>query len=85
MASDERNFRSSYYEKVGFRSVEEKKSLEILLKEKPLDKVKLKQFCLRFTVPCAYRNSLWKLLLNVTPRYSNNLDFVIKQRTEVRT
>lgn len=63
MATDERNFRSAYYEKVGFRSVEEKKSLEILLKDKPLDKVKLKQFCLRFSVPATYRNLLWKLLL----------------------
>ncbi|OAD59196.1 TBC1 domain family member 7 [Eufriesea mexicana] len=35
--TDERNFRSSYYEKVGFRSVEEKRSLEILLKELLLD------------------------------------------------
>ncbi|KAK6644580.1 hypothetical protein RUM43_000847 [Polyplax serrata] len=83
MATDERNFRSFYYEKVGFRSVEEKKSLEILLKEKPLDKIKLKQFCLRFAVPGVYRNLLWKLLLNVTPRYSDNVDFVSRQRTEV--
>lgn len=63
MTSDERNFRSAYYEKVGFRSVEEKKSLEILLKDKPLDKSKLRQFCLRFSVPSTYRNLLWKLLL----------------------
>lgn len=63
MATDERNFRSAYYEKVGFRSVEEKKSLEILLKDKPLDKSKLRQFCLRFSVPATYRNLLWKLLL----------------------
>lgn len=61
--TDERNFRSSYYEKVGCRGVEEKKSLEILMKEKPWDKVKLKQFCLRFTVPAAYRNLVWKVLL----------------------
>lgn len=61
--TDERNFRSSYYEKVGCRGVEEKKSLEILMKEKPWDKVKLKQFCLRFTVPAAYRNIVWKVLL----------------------
>nr|CAD7431467.1 unnamed protein product [Timema monikensis] len=60
---DERNFRSSYYEKVGFRSVEEKKSLEILLKDKPLDKTKLKQFSLRFTVPGIYRSFIWKILL----------------------
>ncbi|KAG2458118.1 SYC2L protein, partial [Polypterus senegalus] len=37
MAEDpQRNFRSIYYEKVGFRGVEEKKSLEILLKDDPL-------------------------------------------------
>lgn len=63
MSTDERNFRSSYYEKVGFRSVEERKSLEILLKEKPLDKIKLSQFCLRFSVPGIYRNLVWKVLL----------------------
>ncbi|CAH2058974.1 unnamed protein product, partial [Iphiclides podalirius] len=61
--ADERNFRSSYYEKVGCRGVEEKKSLEILMKEKPWDRVKLKQFCLRFMVPAAYRNLVWKVLL----------------------
>ena len=63
MATDERNFRSHYYEKVGFRGVEEKKSLEILLKDKPLDVIKLKQFCLRFPVPALHRNKVWKVLL----------------------
>lgn len=63
MATDERNFRSAYYEKVGFKSVEERRSLEILLKEKPLDLSKLRQFCLRFGVPTAHRNLVWKLLL----------------------
>lgn len=61
--SDERNFRSTYYEKVGCRSVEEKKSLEILLNNKPINRIKLKQFCLRFTVPTVYRGHLWNLLL----------------------
>lgn len=65
MAADERNFRSTYYEKVGFRSVEEKKSLEILLKDKPLDRGKLKQFSLRFCLPAVYRNLIWKLLLGI--------------------
>lgn len=63
MATDERNFRSYYYEKMGFRGVEEKKSLEILLKDKPLDVIKLKQFCLRFPVPALHRNKVWKILL----------------------
>ncbi|XP_020288745.1 TBC1 domain family member 7 isoform X2 [Pseudomyrmex gracilis] len=78
--TDERNFRSSYYEKVGFRSVEEKKSLEILLKERPFDKAKLKQFCLRFTVPAMYRNFLWKVLLDVTPVYMESHEFIMAQR-----
>lgn len=60
---DERNFRSSYYEKVGFRNVEEKKSLEVLLKDKNLDRCKVKHFCLRFTVPATYRGFLWDLAL----------------------
>lgn len=63
MTTDDRNFRSAYYEKVGCRSVEERKSLEILLKEKPLNRPKLKQFCLSFTVPAVYRNLLWNILL----------------------
>lgn len=63
MSTDDRNFRSAYYEKVGCRSVEERKSLEILLKEKPLNRSKLKQFCLSYTVPTVYRNMLWQCLL----------------------
>lgn len=65
---------------MGFRSVEEKKSLEILLKERPFDKAKLKQFCLRFTVPAMHRNFLWKILLGVTPVYAESHDFVFTQR-----
>ena len=65
---------------MGFRSVEEKKSLEILLKERPFDKAKLKQFCLRFTVPAMHRNFLWKILLGVTPVYIESQKFVSLQR-----
>lgn len=78
--TDERNFRSSYYEKVGFRSVEEKKSLEILLKDRPYDKAKLKYFCVRFTVPAVHRNFVWKLLLGITPIYTESSEFIAKQR-----
>ncbi|GBP89165.1 TBC1 domain family member 7 [Eumeta japonica] len=80
MTTDERNFRSSYYEKVGCRGVEEKKSLEILLKERPWDKVKLKQFCLRFTVPAAHRALVWKVLLGILPPYPDSHSFVAEQR-----
>ncbi|KAK5641638.1 hypothetical protein RI129_010185 [Pyrocoelia pectoralis] len=82
MAVDERNFRSAYYEKVGFKSVEEKKSLEILLKEKTLDRVKLKQFCLRFSVPSVYRNLVWKVLLDIIPPHVNCHSFVMDQRRQ---
>ncbi|KAJ8920268.1 hypothetical protein NQ315_011929 [Exocentrus adspersus] len=82
MAADEKNFRSVYYEKVGFRSVEEKKSLEILLKDKPLDRGKLKQFCLRFCLPATYRNLMWKLLLGVVPVHVECHAFVMDQRKQ---
>ncbi|XP_066253163.1 TBC1 domain family member 7 isoform X1 [Euwallacea similis] len=82
MSTDERNFRSIYYEKVGFKNVEEKKSLEILLKEKHLDLGKLKQFCLRFTVPHVYRSFLYKLLLGVIPAQVELHTFVMNQRQQ---
>ncbi|CAG9862655.1 unnamed protein product [Phyllotreta striolata] len=80
--ADERNFRSAYYEKVGFRSVEEKKSLEILLKEKTLDRCKLKHFCLRFSLPATYRNLIWKILLGVIPIQVDSHKFIMDQRRQ---
>jgi len=68
--TDERNFRSNYYDKMGFRAVEEKKSIEVLLKEKPLEIDKLRQYCLRFPVSARYRIFLWKVILG---RYNNYL------------
>lgn len=85
MTTDERNFRSTYYEKVGCRSVEEKKSLKILLKENPINKSKLKQFCLSYTVPSEQRILLWSIILEITPLYPTNNEFVIQQRTETYT
>ncbi|XP_019867250.1 TBC1 domain family member 7 [Aethina tumida] len=82
MATDERNFRSAYYEKVASRSVEEKKSLEIILKDKPLDRRKLQQYCLAFCVPIAYRNLLWKLLLDVVPVHVEAHPFIMNQRKQ---
>ena len=46
----ERNFRSHYYEKVGFRGVEEKKSLDLLLGERPIDLARIHNFCLRWFI-----------------------------------
>ncbi|KAF3815334.1 hypothetical protein GH733_016716 [Mirounga leonina] len=56
-----------YYEKVGFRGVEEKKSLEILLKDDRLDIEKLCTFSQRFPLPSMYRALVWKVLLGILP------------------
>ena len=40
---------------VGFRGVEEKKSLDLLLGEKPVDLARIQNFCLRFPLPSIYR------------------------------
>lgn len=66
---DERNFRIYYYDKFGIGGVEERKFLEILLKEKLISVEKLKQFCLRFAMLVMYRNYVWKLILGEIYRY----------------
>lgn len=80
--ADERNFRTYYYEKFGIGGVEEKRSIEILLKEQPLNVDKLKQFCLRFPVPAMYRTYLWKVILGIIPANQGSHGFVMKQRTQ---
>ncbi|KFM76007.1 TBC1 domain family member 7, partial [Stegodyphus mimosarum] len=80
MTDKSRNFRSAYYDKVGFRGVEEKKSLEILINEKPMDKAKLSKFCLRFTLPSIYREYVWKILLDVISVNAATHDSIMKIR-----
>lgn len=83
MAEDpQRNFRSTYYEKVGFRGVEEKKSLEILLKDNPLDVEKLSTFSQRFPLPSMYRLHVWKVLLGILPPHSDSHTLVAGYRRE---
>ncbi|KAJ6664465.1 hypothetical protein lerEdw1_007122 [Lerista edwardsae] len=83
MAEDpQRNFRSVYYEKVGFRGVEEKKSLEILLKDDRLDIEKLCTFSQRFPLPSMYRTLVWKVLLGILPPHHESHSFVMKYRKE---
>ena len=72
---DTRNFRSSYYEKVGCRSVEEKKSLEILLKENPVNLPKLKQFLKLFSVPTSQRSIIYNVVLNVYPIFMESKEW----------
>lgn len=76
----QRNFRSAYYEKVGFRGVEEKKSLEILLKDNPLDLEKLSTFSQRFPLPSMYRIHVWKVLLGILPPHSDSHALVADYR-----
>uniref|UniRef100_H2MBX7 TBC1 domain family member 7 n=1 Tax=Oryzias latipes TaxID=8090 RepID=H2MBX7_ORYLA len=83
MADDpQRNFRSAYYEKMGFRGVEEKKSLEILLKDNPLDLEKLSTFSQRFPLPSMYRIHVWKVLLGILPPHSDSHALVGGYRRE---
>lgn len=79
--NEDRNFRYGYYEKVGFRGVEEKKSLDILLREKPIDLLsKLSQFTSRFLLPGLYRKLVWKFLLNVCTPDCEHDDFLIQEQ-----
>ncbi|CAM5110711.1 unnamed protein product [Natator depressus] len=83
MAEDsQRNFRSVYYEKVGFRGVEEKKSLEILLKDDRLDVEKLCTFSQRFPLPSMYRILVWKVLLGIIPPHHESHALVMNYRKE---
>ncbi|NXU52516.1 TBCD7 protein, partial [Turnix velox] len=97
MADDsQRNFRSVYYEKVGFRGVEEKKSLEILLKDDryfkftlifknfyvSTDIEKLCTFSQRFPLPSMYRILVWKVLLGIIPPHHESHALVMKYRKE---
>ena len=81
MAEVHRNFRSTYLEKVGIKGVEEKKTLDIILNDKHVDLLKLKQFCQKFPLPAAYRLYVWKIVLggcsfNIAQRYANRRRFV---------
>ncbi|XP_027203940.2 TBC1 domain family member 7 [Dermatophagoides pteronyssinus] len=65
-SNDDRNFRYGYYEKVGFGGIEEKKSLEILLRENPPDLLsRLAQLASRYSLSSGQRKQVWQLLLDV--------------------
>lgn len=66
MPDDGKNFRAGYYERVGFKGVDVKKSLEVLLNESPNDLFKLSQFGLKFDISNVHRVVLWKVLLGET-------------------
>ena len=61
--SDQRNFRSQYYEKIGNLGVDERKTLEVLLNEDPINLNKLRNFALQFSIPSFDRIVVWKYML----------------------
>lgn len=67
-AEEGKNFRSHYYEKVGFRGVDEKKTLETIFNENdggnPVSHEKLTQFALKCSVPAWARIRVWKMILS---------------------
>ena len=52
---EDRNFRSHYYEKVGFRGMDERKTLDLILKDDPISLEKCVNFALRCTIPTSDR------------------------------
>ncbi|KAH8359753.1 hypothetical protein KR093_008692 [Drosophila rubida] len=83
MTTDERNFRSSYYEKVGCFSVEEMKSLNKLLQDDIRNLTKLKHFVHNYTVPAQQRHLLWCLIMGIMPLHKSNTEYVRDQRRHV--
>ena len=83
MADDlvKRNFRVSFYDKVGFRAVGEK-ALTAILKDDVVDIIKLKNYCTRYPVHAGYRYLIWKVLLDVLPVHQQSHKFVMTQRRE---
>ena len=58
------NFRSNYYEKVGFRGVDERKALVTLLESDSVNLDKLTTFALKCSsIQSSERLLVWKLLL----------------------
>jgi len=70
------NFRSSYYEKVGFRGSDERKTLETLLNQDPINVDKLSNFALKCSsIPTSQRLHVWKLVLGILNKYKSNREF----------
>ncbi len=63
IGKDDKNFRSHYYEKVGFRGVDERKTLDVLLQEDPFNIDKFCNFGQKCTIPYNDRINVWKIIL----------------------
>jgi len=78
--NDNRNFRLLYYEHLGLHNVEQKKALDQLLSEDPINKEKLKIFSEEFVLPATLRPFVWKVLLHILPVHQDSMDFIKEQR-----
>lgn len=68
-STDEKNFRTSYYSKVGLGNDEETK-IDALLNPADIDKIKM--FIKTYSIPDAHRIKIWKLLLGLTTAKGEN-------------
>jgi len=78
--NDNRNFRLLYYEHLGLHNVEQKKALDQLLSEDPINTDKLKIFSEEFVLPATLRPFVWKVLLHILPVHQESMEFVKTQR-----
>ena len=70
------------YRKILVHSVssKDKKELGSFLREIPLNEKKLANFAQNSVLPDTYRTLVWKVLLNITPRYAESHSYVRQQQ-----
>lgn len=76
------NFRMLYYDTLGLKNVNQKKTLELLLAEDPLNQDKLRSFSEQFILPAIYRSLVWRVLLGIAPVSKDSSPIVNKERQE---
>lgn len=74
------NFRMLYYDTLGLKNVNQRKTLELLLSEDPLNQDKLRSFSHQFILPATYRSLVWKVLLDIAPVCKDSSTFINNER-----
>lgn len=75
MTSD--NFRSAYYQKIGFEGVQAaSETIKSVLEDIHVDVERISGFCLRYDLPVEHRNDVWLYLLGVKPALKPSQAFV---------
>lgn len=84
MSAEDRNFRYGYYEKVGFGGIDDKKQLEVLLREKPQDLLsRLSQLAFRYSLSVGQRKQVWQLLLDVISPENQITEFRVNIQRQI--